>query len=93
MQRGHNDEVCFFGEEDYQAYLYRAQIEATTGQRREARPRVRPRVRQDEAAPADDGQGELQGKQGVFCLSPTSMNHVPTPGTIGNNRGQTTILF
>jgi putative transposase len=36
-----------------------AKIEAVTGQRREARPRGRPRVRQNDAMLLDAGQGEL----------------------------------
>ena len=38
---------------------FHAQIEAKTGQRREAKPRGRPRVQHDESAPGDEGQGEL----------------------------------
>ena len=38
---------------------FHARIEAMTGQRREARPRGRPRVRQDESGPGDAEQGEL----------------------------------
>ena len=37
-----------------------AKIEAVTGQRREAKPRGRPRVRQDESVSHDAGQGELE---------------------------------
>ena len=36
-----------------------ARIEKLTGQRREAKPRGRPRLRQDEMAPRDVGQGKL----------------------------------
>jgi putative transposase len=36
-----------------------ARIEAMTGQRREAKPRGRPRVHQEHAAAQDEGQGEL----------------------------------
>lgn len=36
-----------------------AKIEATTGQRREAKPRGRPRVQRDESPALDAGQGEL----------------------------------
>jgi putative transposase len=36
-----------------------ARIEAVTGQRREAKPRGRPRVRQDESISRDAGLGEL----------------------------------
>jgi len=36
-----------------------ARIEAVTGQRREAKPRGRPRVQHDESQAHDAGQGEL----------------------------------
>jgi putative transposase len=36
-----------------------AKIEATTGQRREAKPRGRPHVQRDDASAHDAGQGEL----------------------------------
>lgn len=38
---------------------FHAQIEAITGQRREAKPRGRPRVQHDESAPGGGEQGEL----------------------------------
>jgi len=36
-----------------------AKIEAMTGQKRQARPRGRPRIRHDPSAADDAGQGEL----------------------------------
>jgi putative transposase len=38
---------------------FHAQIEAMTGQKREAKPRGRPRVQHDESVPGDEGQGGL----------------------------------
>ena len=38
---------------------FHAKIEAVTGQRREAKPRGRPRVQHDESAAHDEGQGKL----------------------------------
>ncbi len=38
---------------------FHAKIEAVTGQRRVAKPRGRPRVRGDESAVQDEGQGKL----------------------------------
>jgi len=40
--------------------LFYAKIEAATGQRREARPRGRPRVQRDESNVHKAGQGELE---------------------------------
>jgi len=62
VQRGHNREPCFFGKEDYQAYLRRlgsARFYAMIGQRREARPRGRPKLQRDQSLAQDSGQGEL----------------------------------
>ncbi|MCA2997732.1 MAG: hypothetical protein ING75_03930 [Rhodocyclaceae bacterium] len=71
VQRGHNREPCFFGEDDYirlalnqsqplgNARFY-AKIESMTGVRREARPRGRPRLGTTEG-------GKIEG-QGAFEL-------------------------